>query len=35
MSEVYREFEAKMLEVRVAEINTPFNYGAEVNIYKN
>ena len=37
MSKVYREFGAKTMEIKVAEINVPFNKinGGEINIYRN
>ena len=37
MSKVYREFGAKIMVIKVAEINAPFNkiYSGEINIYRN
>ena len=37
MSKVYREFGAKIMEIKVAEINALFNKinGREINIYSN
>ena len=37
MSKVYWEFGAKIMEIKVAEINAPFNKinGGEINIYRN
>ena len=34
MSKVYRGFGAKVMEMKVEEINAPLNC-AEVNVYKN
>ena len=35
MSKVYQEFQTEIMEIKVAEINTPLINSVEINVHKN